>query len=139
MSPNNYYGKRGAMADINITPVVDVMLVLLIIFMVTAPMMQRGVAVDLPKTEAGELPAEEEKLVITIQKDRIIYLNTSKIPFNELEHRLHSIARLRQDKEVFLRADAEVPYGFVVQTMALIRKAGISKLGMITELPEIKR
>jgi biopolymer transport protein TolR len=139
MSLNNYYGKRGAMADINVTPLVDVILVLLIIFMVTAPMMQRGVAVDLPKTEAGELPAEEEKLVITIQKDRIIYLNNSTIPFNELEQRLQSIVRLRQDKEVFLRADAEVPYGFVVQTMALIRKAGISKLGMITELPEIKR
>ena len=131
-------GKRGAMADINITPVVDVMLVLLIIFMVTAPMMQRGVAVDLPKTEAGELTAEEEKLVITIQKDRTVYLNNSKIVLDQLEQRLQDIVRLRHDKEVFLRADAEVPYGFVVQTMALIRKAGVSKLGMITEPPEIR-
>ena len=126
------------MADINITPVVDVMLVLLIIFMVTAPMMQRGVAVDLPKTEAGELTAEEEKLVITIQKDRTVYLNNSKIVLDQLEQRLQDIVRLRHDKEVFLRADAEVPYGFVVQTMALIRKAGVSKLGMITEPPEIR-
>jgi len=131
-------GKRGAMGDINITPVVDVMLVLLIIFMVTAPMMQRGVAVDLPKTEAGELPTEEEKLVITIQKDNTVYLNNSKIVLDELEARLQNIVRLRRDKEVFLRADAEGPYGFVVRTMALVRKAGISKLGMITELPEIK-
>jgi len=129
-------GKKGAMADINITPVVDVMLVLLIIFMVTAPMMQRGVAVDLPKTEAGELPTEEEKLVITIQKDRTVYLNSTKVVLDELEQRLQSVVSLRHDKEVFLRADEEVPYGFVVQTMALIRKAGISKLGMITELPE---
>jgi biopolymer transport protein TolR len=129
-------GKRGAIADINITPVVDVMLVLLIIFMVTAPLMQRGIAVDLPKTEAGELPTDEEKLVITIQKDRTVYLNSTKIDLDEVEQRLQSIISLRHDKEVFLRADAEVPYGFVVSTMALIRKAGISKLGMITEIPE---
>ncbi len=130
-------GRRGAMAEINVTPLVDVMLVLLIIFMVTAPMMQRGVAVDLPKTEAGELPTEEEKLIITIQKDRTVYLNNAKIALDELEQRLQGIVRLRRDKEVFLRADAEVHYGFVVKTMALIRKAGITKLGMITEPPEI--
>lgn len=129
-------GKRGAMSEINVTPLVDVMLVLLIIFMVTAPMMRRGIAVDLPKTEAGELPAEEEKLIISINKDREIFINSTKIPFDELEQRIEGIARLRADKEIFLRADADIPYGFVVQTMALIRKAGISKLGMITEPPE---
>ena len=121
------------MSDINVTPLVDVILVLLIIFMVTAPMMQQGLDVNLPKASAKALPAEEEKMIVTITKKQEVYLNKTKFAVNDLRPKLQAIYADRTRKEIFLKADRDVSYGFVVQVMAEIKKAGIEKLGMVTE------
>ncbi|OGP67785.1 MAG: protein TolR [Deltaproteobacteria bacterium RBG_16_44_11] len=125
-----------AMAEINVTPFVDVMLVLLIIFMVTAPMLSMGIDVNLPKVKSKSVDVAEEKLVLTITEAREIFLNKTKMPFGELNPKLEAIFSNRIDREVFLRADRSVPYGFVVEVMSEIRKAGVDKLGLITEPPE---
>lgn len=127
------------MAEINVTPLVDVMLVLLIIFMVTAPMLQMGIDVNLPKVKAKSVDVAEEKLVLTISGAREIFLNKNMIAVKELKTKLEHIFAARIDRELYLRADREVPYGFVVEIMAEIRKAGVDKLGMITEPPEERR
>ena len=129
---------RTALSDINVTPLVDVMLVLLIIFMVTAPLMQQGIDVNLPKAMGKELPAEEERIILTIAKGNQIYINKNLIGLSELSGKLQSIYERKIDKEIFLKADKDVPYGFVVRTMAEIKNAGIEKLGMITEPVEGK-
>ncbi len=123
-------------SDINVTPLVDVVLVLLIIFMVTAPMLQMGIDVNLPRVKARSVNVGEEKIVLTINGKKEIYLNEYKTPMGDLSPKLESIFKNRLDKEVYMRADKEVPYGFVVQVMAEVRKAGIDKLGMITEPPQ---
>lgn len=125
--------RKGVMAEINVTPLVDVVLVLLIIFMVTAPMMQQGLDVNLPKASAKALPAEEEKMIVTITKKQEVYLNKTKFAVNDLRPKLQAIYADRTRKEIFLKADRDVSYGFVVQVMAEIKKAGIEKLGMVTE------
>ncbi|MBI1865430.1 MAG: protein TolR [Nitrospirae bacterium] len=125
--------RKGAMAEINVTPLVDVVLVLLIIFMVTAPMMQQGLDVNLPKASAKALPAEEEKMIVTITKKQEVYLNKTKFAVSDLRPKLQAIYADRTRKEIFLKADRDVSYGFVVQVMAEIKKAGIEKLGMVTE------
>ena len=118
-------------AEINVTPFVDVMLVLLIIFMVTAPMMQQGVEVNLPKAE-GKGFTEEARLVISITKDKKIYIDDKgKIALKALDKRLKSEA----GKEVLIKADSVVPYGYVMKVMARVKKAGIEKVGMVT-IPE---
>jgi biopolymer transport protein TolR len=122
-------------AEINVTPLVDVVLVLLIIFMVTAPMLQMGIDVNLPRVKSKSVDISEEKLVLTINGAREIFINKTKIPPTDLRVKLESIFSARIDKEIFLRADKNVPYGFVVEIMSEIRKAGIDKLGMITEPP----
>jgi len=127
------------MADINVTPLVDVMLVLLIIFMVTAPMLQTGIDVNLPRVKAKSVDVTEEKLVLTVNHARQIYINKRRIPLTELGSKLGSIMAARSDRELYLRADKDVPYGFVVQVMAEVRKSGVDKLGMITEPPEEER
>ena len=124
---------RRAMTDINVTPLVDVMLVLLIIFMVTAPLIQSGVKVDLPRASAQQMEHSEEKLVLTITKDRRIFLANVEIRFAELEAKLASNARIQKDKELYLHADRSLPYGNVVEIMAAARRAGVESLGMITE------
>ena len=124
---------RRAMTDINVTPLVDVMLVLLIIFMVTAPLIQSGVKVDLPRASAQQMEHSEEKLVLTITKDRRIFLANVEIPGAELEAKLASNARIQKDKELYLHADRSLPYGNVVEIMAAARRAGVESLGMITE------
>jgi biopolymer transport protein TolR len=127
------------MAEINVTPLVDVMLVLLIIFMVTAPMLQMGIDVNLPRVKAKSVDVAEEKLVLTINSAKEIFLNKLKIPLTELGAKLERIFASRIEREVYLRADRNVPYGYVVEVMAEVRKAGVDKLGMITEPPEERR
>ncbi len=128
--------KKRAMADINVTPLVDVMLVLLIIFMVTAPMLSMGIDVNLPRVKSKSIDLAEEKLVLSINENKEIFLNKTRLPLQDLNTKLTAIFAERVEREVFLRADKNVPYGFVVEVMSEIRKAGVDKLGMITEPPE---
>jgi len=127
------------LAEINVTPLVDVVLVLLIIFMVTAPMLQMGIDVNLPRVKAKSINVSEEKLVLTINGKQEIYINEFKTTLPDLSAKLESIFKARTDRELFMRADKEVPYGYVVQVMSEVRKAGIDKLGMITEPPRDSR
>ena len=126
-------GGGGPMAEINVTPLVDVMLVLLIIFMVSAPMMTTGLEVDLPKTHAPRMEVEEQKLLLTITKDQKVYLGETEVPYDNLEQALTTNTRLQQERELYLQADEAVPYGFVAKIMALVRKGGIDKLGLVTD------
>ncbi|MEA2013975.1 MAG: biopolymer transporter ExbD [Thermodesulfobacteriota bacterium] len=123
-------------SDINITPLVDVVLVLLIIFMVTAPMLQMGIDVNLPRVKARAVDVSEEKLVLTINNKEEIFINKYKTTITGLKAKLEAIFSSRIDREIFMRADEKVPYGFVVRVMSEIRKAGVDKLGMITESPK---
>jgi biopolymer transport protein TolR len=133
------HSENRPMADINVTPLVDVVLVLLIIFMVTAPMLQMGIDVNLPRVKAKSIDVAEEKLILTITPAKEIFINKNKIPMRDLRTKLESIFTSRTDREVFMRADKTIPYGFVVEVMSEIRKAGVDKLGMITEPPEEAR
>jgi biopolymer transport protein TolR len=126
-------GDRGTMSQINVTPLVDVMLVLLVIFMVTAPMMQQGVQVNLPKAETKALPALQESVVVSIERSGRVFINSNEISADSLRTKLSEIFVSREKKEVFLKADKDVPYGEVVRTMAEIKGAGIERLGMVTE------
>ena len=127
---------RQTLTEINVTPLVDVMLVLLIVFMVTAPLIQQGVEVNLPDARAKPVKAEEQKLVLSIKADRSIWLGTTedaaRIPFDTLEDKLRANARLQRDHEVYLMADKNLPYGYVVDIMAALQRAGIVNVGMIT-------
>ena len=122
-------------SQINVTPLVDVMLVLLVIFMVTAPIIQQGVQVNLPQAKAGAIPGKEEQLVVAITRSGKIYLNDNPMTLTELGLKLRAIRQLRQDREVYLRADQDVRYGIVMRTIAEIKQAGIEKLGMVTRPP----
>ncbi|MGE4422469.1 MAG: protein TolR [Pseudodesulfovibrio sp.] len=125
----------GFLNEINVTPFVDVMLVLLIIFMVTAPLMTQGVEVDLPTTRTvRNLPQDSEHLVLTVRKDGRIFLDEYQVSMDELEDHLKRLVA-GQKKQLFLRADKEVPYGTVVQVMGEIKAAGIDKLGIVAEEP----
>ena len=121
------------MSEINVTPFVDVMLVLLIIFMVTAPMMIQGLNVDLPEATAEPLDSEKEHLVITVNKDQQVYINDFEVTVEFLREKLLKILQGRTDRDVYLKADKSIPYGIVVQVMAEIKGAGVEQLGMITE------
>ncbi|MGE4421374.1 MAG: protein TolR [Pseudodesulfovibrio sp.] len=126
----------GFLNEINVTPFVDVMLVLLIIFMVTAPLMTQGVEVDLPTTRTvRNLPQDSEHLVLTVRKDGRIFLDEYQVSMDELEDHLKRLVA-GQKKQLFLRADKEVPYGTVVQVMGEIKAAGIDKLGIVAEEPK---
>jgi len=126
-------GGKGPVSEINVTPLVDVMLVLLIIFMVSAPMMTTGIDIDLPKTHAAQMDIEEQKLLMTITKDQKVFLGETEIPYDRLEETLTTNVRLQKEHELYLQADENVPYGFVAKVMALIRKGGIDKLGLVTD------
>jgi biopolymer transport protein TolR len=126
-------GTQRPLSEINVTPFVDVMLVLLIIFMVTAPMLQQGIDVDLPETTTQNLRLAEEPLILTVQKDGKIFLARREIPLAELEGKLQAILEGLDDKEIYLRADSGAQYGLVVKTLAAARAAGATKLGMVTE------
>ncbi|HJU63081.1 MAG TPA: protein TolR [Candidatus Binatia bacterium] len=119
-------------SQINVTPLVDVMLVLLVIFMVTAPIIQQGVQVNLPQAKAGAIPGTEELLVVTIAKNGKVYLNDNPMSVAELGDKLRAIRKLQKDKQVYLRADQDVRYGLVMKTIAEIKQAGIERLGMVT-------
>ena len=126
-------GGKAPLSEINVTPLVDVMLVLLIIFMVSAPMLTKGIEVDLPKTRAPRMDIEEQKLLLTIDARRRVFLGETEVPYDQLEAALTTNARLQREREIYLQADATVPYGFVAQVMALIRRGGIEKLGLVTD------
>ena len=132
-SPGSGAGRHGApLAEINIIPLVDVVLVLLLIFMLTAPMMYQGIDVNLPKTSSRPT-AVEERMVLTVTKDQRLYLNQRQVGPAGLEGVLREAFRDRTDKTLYLKADAGLAYGTVVETMDRVRRAGIEKLGMVTE------
>ncbi|HZV45905.1 MAG TPA: ExbD/TolR family protein [Thermodesulfovibrionales bacterium] len=122
--------ERDVLSEINVTPFVDVMLVLLVIFMVTAPLLQQGIDVNLPKAKGKDLPPEE-RITLIIKRNGVIYMNDNPVTLPEMRRKLKSISTLNPN--VFLKADKDVPYGFVVEVMGDIKEAGIEKLGMITE------
>jgi biopolymer transport protein TolR len=121
---------RSVLSEINVTPFVDVMLVLLVIFMVTAPLLQQGVDVNLPKAKGKELPPEE-RISLVIKKDRTVYMNDTPVTISQMREKLQGISKLNPN--IFLKADKDVPYGLVVEVMGEVKEAGIEKLGMITE------
>lgn len=126
-------GRQDLISDINVTPLVDVMLVLLIIFMVAAPMMMHGVKVNLPITESRTIKTEEDPLILSITKKRLIFIENYKVEFGALKEKLEKIFANRAEKEILLQADKNVPYGFVIKVMSQVKEAGIIKVGMITE------
>jgi biopolymer transport protein TolR len=126
-------GKGELNADINVTPLVDVMLVLLIIFMVTAPMLNTGVDLDLPQAQAAAIPDEEGKLILSLDKKGALFLAQTPIKWDELEVKLTSNAKVQADKELYIEADKNLPYGVVIQVMATARKAGVAKILLMTD------
>ena len=135
MAINGNNNKR-FMSDINVTPLVDVMLVLLIIFMVTAPMMMQGVEVNLPKTTTKSIKSPEDPLILTVTKKGELFIEKNRLTFETIEPQLKSILKYRRDKQVLLKADKDIPYGFVMQVISRAKQAGIDKLGLITEPEE---
>ena len=126
----------GPVSEINITPLVDVMLVLLIIFMVATPMMESGIPLQLPKASAKALPKDEMPVVLSISKDTRIYLGKEEVDASRLAQRLQTFFKNNSKKEIFIRADQSLPYGVVAQTMATIKSAGIHRIGLVTLPPE---
>jgi len=126
-------GPKTALSEINVTPLVDVMLVLLIIFMVTAPLIQQGVKVSLPDAKAAPIDAKEKKLVVTIDRLGKVYIGDVEVPFDDLEAKLKANAKAQADKEIYLHADRKLEYGKVVEVMASAQRAGISNVGMVTD------
>lgn len=141
MAINTQNNGRSVLSEINVTPFVDVMLVLLVIFMVTAPILYQGVQIDLPKVESKPMPAaeREKKIVVTLNGSGEIYIEKTKYSLSELKLEIRSMIRNKgkdlEEEDVFLRADSNVPYGTVMEVMAEIKKAGINKLGLVTEPP----
>ena len=130
---NDSGGRGSALSEINVTPLVDVMLVLLIIFMVAAPMLTTGVNVDLPKADAPRMDINEDQPLITVQRDQRVFLFDEEVSLDVLRQRLLTDERIRNVDEVFVQADEEVPYGAVAQVLALVRQAGIGKMGLVTD------
>lgn len=128
--------KKDVLSEINIIPLVDVMLVLLIIFMITAPMMQYGMKVDVPRVTTKPLPQKEEPQILYITKNQELVLNEKKIRVTDLKPALGLIFSGKTEKELFLKADKDVPYGFVVKCMGIIREAGIDKINIVTRPEE---
>ena len=122
-------------SEINVTPLVDVMLVLLIIFMVSAPMMKEGMKVDLPEAESRALESQSQDLVVTINHDKTLDINGSPVEFARLGAILRQIKEERNINNVFLQADKGIPYGYVIQVMSLLQSTGLSKLGLVTQPP----
>jgi biopolymer transport protein TolR len=123
------------MSEINVTPMVDVMLVLLIIFMITAPLLTVGVPVDLPKTKASIIAGQDEPLVISVSRDGRIYLQETELELDQLVARLRAITRNKPDTRIFVRGDKTVVYGRIIQVMGTVSAAGFSRVALIVELP----
>jgi len=121
------------MSEINVTPLVDVMLVLLIIFMITAPMLTYGVKVNLPTTTSKPIPTKQEPLLITLDQNKNVFIDRYKIPLNKLDEKLKPIIKANPKRNVLLQADQRVSYGYVMQVMAKIKLAGIEQLGLVTK------
>jgi biopolymer transport protein TolR len=130
--------RRRAMAEINVTPFVDVMLVLLIVFMVTAPLLTVGVPVDLPKTQAQTLGQDREPLSVTVKKDGSIFLQNTPIAQDELVPKLTAISSSGYDQRIFVRGDKSVDYGRVMEVMGLLSAAGFTHIGLVTDVPKPK-
>ncbi|KZB53768.1 protein TolR [Thalassospira lucentensis] len=128
--------RRKAMSDINVTPMVDVMLVLLVIFMVAAPLMTVGVEVDLPETSAAPMTGQDEPLVVSVTGDGTLYIMDSEVPQDTLAEKLSAITENKRDTRIFVRGDRAIDYGRVMEVMGLISEAGFSKVALIAELPE---
>jgi biopolymer transport protein TolR len=128
----NRRGGLSGLNEINVTPLIDVMLVLLVIFMVTAPLMTTGVHVDLPKVKSAPMQADESKLLVIVTADEHVYLGKDEIT-GDLEAKMKTNARLQADKELYVQADENVKYGAVLRVMAAARSAGVEKLGMVTD------
>ncbi len=133
---------RTTLSEINVTPLVDVMLVLLIVFMVAAPLIQQGVEVALPEARAQPVKAEEQKLVLSIKADRSLWLGAGEEPARldlaDLEEKLRANVRVKRDRELYLMADRSLPYGYVVEVMAAVQRAGVQNLGMITNPSQVR-
>jgi biopolymer transport protein TolR len=125
--------RSGMMSEINVTPFVDVMLVLLIIFMVTAPMMVQGVDIELPKSESPPLVSEEEQLVLSLTADGKYFINESEFTFEELQVKLRAIREANPDQAIFVKADGALPYEKVIRMMSVAQAAGIGKVGLVTQ------
>jgi biopolymer transport protein TolR len=123
----------GTLSEINVTPLVDVMLVLLIVFMVTAPMLQTGVEVDLPDAKAQTIPDDAGLLIVTVTKDKRAFIGKLEVPYGDIEVTLKNNAKLQADHEAYLHADTSLPYGEAVKIMAAMKLAGADKLGLITD------
>jgi len=124
--------RRRFLAEINVIPLVDIVLVLLIIFMVTAPMLYRGMDITLPTSSTNTIKPEE-RVVLTVERDQKVYVDKDPVPMGVLEAKLRTIKQRNTDVSVYLRADRDVPYGLVVQVMDGVKRAGIEKLGMVTD------
>ena len=122
------------MSEINVTPMVDVMLVLLIIFMVTSPMLVAGVEVDLPETKSSPISGQDTPLVITVNKEGDIFITETKTPFLELVTKLKNITKEKKDTRIFVKGDKNVSYGKIVETMAEIHNAGFTKVALISDI-----
>ena len=131
--------RRSAFSEINVTPLVDIMLVLLIIFMITAPSLQNGLPVELPEAKAGALPGESQELVLTISQKQEIFVNRYQVNADELVPKLKEILDQRTDKTIYLRADKAVPYGFVVLVMSEMMEAGAKNIGVVTEAGKLEK
>ncbi len=131
------YGSRSqpTLNEINVTPLVDVMLVLLIVFMVTAPLMQQGVDVNLPKATTGAIKAQQDPFILTITSAKKILINKNEIPLKDLGGKLGGIFSAKSNKQVYIHADEAVPYGLVAQVIAEVKKIGIEQVGLVT-IPE---
>ena len=128
-----------AMSEINVTPFVDVMLVLLVIFMVTAPMMTQGMMVQLPKADANSLPQSEKQLNLSITEEGQFYINKEPLSSDDMQTKLNALAQVSSDRDVLINADGRVPYQKVAELMSIATQAGFTKIGMITEPGEQQR
>lgn len=132
-SAGKYASAQSSLSEINVTPLVDVMLVLLIVFMVSAPMMQQGVQVDLPKANAGSLSETPEQIVLVVNSRQEVSINNHVIPKGQLRTKLEGIASAKRNVEVFIQADQKVAYGFIAQVIAEVKQARISRVGLVTD------